>query len=79
MTCYISMVIYRIMESRLEHKYSSETIIKTLKDMNLLKVRNKGYIPAYLRTDVTDALHSTSSFQLDTEIIDHVTLKKIKK
>ena len=55
-TCFLSLVIYRFLEKRLEEKYTCNEIIETLRDMNLNKVNEIGYIPAYTRTDITDSL-----------------------
>ena len=36
----------------------------------------QGYIPAYTRTDLTDALHVTSGFRTDYEIITDISMKR---
>ena len=33
-TCFLSLLIYRILENKLDYKFSSTEIIKTLKNMN---------------------------------------------
>lgn len=43
--------------------------------MNLNKINEIGYIPAYTRTSITDALHNKFNFRTDSEI---TTKKKIK-
>ena len=75
-TCFLSLVIYRFLEKRLEEKYTCNEIIETLRDMNLNKVNEIGYIPAYTRTDITDSLHEKFNFRTDNEI---TTIKIIKK
>ena len=82
-TCFLSLVIYRFLEKRLEEKYTCNEIIETLRDMNLNKVNEIGYIPAYTRTDITDSLHEKFNFRTDNEItttkIIKNFLKEIKK
>ena len=45
--------------------------------MNLLKEENKGYLPIYTRTDITDLLHEKFNFRTDYQIITEKNLKKI--
>lgn len=79
MTCYISLLIHRILEKRLDEKYTSNDIIETLRNMNLCKEDTEGYIPAYKRTDLTDKLHEKSGFRTDYEITTEKNMKKILK
>ena len=37
----------------------------------------EGYIPAYTRTDLTDALHEAFGFRTDYEIVSQRNMKKI--
>ena len=79
MTCYISLLIHRILEKKLDEKYTSNDIIETLRNMNLTRVNAVGYIPAYTRTDITDDLHTKYGFRTDYEISTTKMLKKILK
>ena len=69
LTCFISLMIYRILEKKLEGKYTCEEIIKTLRSMNMIKIGDEGYIPAYTRTTLTDSLHEAAGFRTDYELI----------
>ena len=77
MTCFISLLIYRILEKRLGEKFTCSQIITELRDMNFLEVPGEGYVPAYTRTDFTDALHDAFGFRTDFEILTHSHMKKI--
>ena len=78
-TCFLSLIIYRYVEKRLDEKYTVSEIIDTLRDMNL-KLENKdSYIPNYIRTDLTDALHDKFGFRTDFEVIGKKKLEKIFK
>lgn len=77
-TCFIALVVYRILEKKLNEKYTCEEIISTLKDMLMARPGEKmGYTPIYTRTDLTDALHETSGFRTDYQIITDVNMRKV--
>ena len=76
-TCFLSLVILRFLEKRLEEKYTSSQIINTLKNMNFIESIGNGYIPTYIRTDLTDDLHETFGFRTDYEINTYKDFKKI--
>ncbi len=78
-TCFLSLLIYRILEHKLNEKYTSSQIITTLRNMNFFKKEGCGYIPTFTRTDLTDALHQEFSFRTDTEIVPENVMKKIFK
>lgn len=77
-TCFIALVVYRILEKRLHEAYTCEEIIDTLKNMMMARPSEKmGYIPVYTRTDLTDALHETAGFRTDYQIITDVNMRKV--
>ena len=85
LTCFVALLIYRILESRLnaaisrtqanaeardeskglQRRYTSTSIIGTLRDMTMTKAGDDGFIPSYRRTELTDALHDLSGFRTD--------------
>lgn len=77
MTCFIALIIYRILEKKLDGKYSCDEIIKTLRDMNMLIYPGEGYVPEYTRTDLTDKLHEVFGFRTDYQITSQRNMKKI--
>ena len=68
LTCFIALLLYRILEKQLGEKYTCEEIIETLRNMNMASVGNEGYIPAYTRTEITDDLHHNAGFHTDYEL-----------
>ena len=76
-TCFISLIIYRLLEKRLSEKYTCHEIIAGLKDMNFNEVKGEGYTPTYTRTDFTDSLHEAFGFRTDYEIINTKHIKNI--
>ena len=77
--CFIALLIHRILEKKLEEKYTAEEIIDTLRNMNLYKEETEGYIPTYTRTDITDEIHKKYGFRTDYEITTEKKMKKILK
>lgn len=78
-TCFLSLLIYRILEHSLNEKYTNEKIISTLREMNLAYESEEGYIPLYTRNDITDELHEKYEFRTDYEITTENKMKKILK
>ena len=68
LTCFIALLLYRILEKQLGEKYTCDEIIETLRNMNMASVGNEGYIPAYTRTEITDDLHHNAGFHTDYEL-----------
>lgn len=67
LTCFMALLIYRILEKQLGEKYSCEEIITTLRKMEMRKIDEKGYIPNYTRTVLTDDLHENAGIRTDYE------------
>ena len=55
-------------DKKLGDKYTCEEIIRTLREMDMRKVGEHGYIPSYTRTQVTASLHENAGFRTDYEL-----------
>ena len=77
LSCFISLLIYRILENKLNYKYTNNQIIEKLKDMEVYEEKGSGYSPAYVRDDLTDDLHELFGFRTDFEIVTYENFKKI--
>ena len=77
MTCFIALLIYRILEKKLDYKYTTSQILNTLRAMDVLESKGDGYIPEYIRTNLTDDLHNVFDFRTDYEINTYKDFKKI--
>lgn len=75
--CFIALTIYRLLEQKLNSKFTTEQLLSTLKSMNFLHLRGHGYVPTYQRNEITDKLHQTFGFRTDNEIIPTDLMKKI--
>lgn len=80
MTCYISLLLYRLLEKKLGTIYTSNQILGTLRSMQMTLLNTaSGYIPSYTRTELTDALHKTFGFRTDYEFITKASMRTIIK
>ena len=78
LTCYLALFIFRILERRLDGKYTCSDIIRTLRDMKMYRPGEKlGYYPSYTRTDLTDALHEIAGFRTDYEVFTDAGMRKV--
>lgn len=77
MTCFISLFIYRLLEKKLDYKYTTSQILSTIRNMNVLENKGDGYLPEYIRTNLTDDLHELFGFRTDYEINTYKDFKKI--
>mgnify|MGYP002512860095 FL=1 len=80
LTCYISLLVYRLLEKKLGNKYTCNELLGTLRSMQVtLLSKESGYIPCYKRTDLTDDLHKTFGFHTDYEFISKSAMRSIIK
>ena len=77
LTCFLSLLVYRMLEQKLDEKYTVSELTKTLRGMDFFRIDGIGYLPEYKRTEITDDLHETFGFRTDTEIVTNKTMKKI--
>ncbi len=68
-TCFTALLIYRLLERKLGGSFTCSQIVSTLRSMRITKAGDKGYLPSYTRTDLTDILHDTAGFRTDYEIL----------
>ena len=78
-TCFMALVLYRLLEKRLGEKFTCSEILRELKGMNFKQQKGDGYVPTYTRTDFTDALHEAFGFRTDYEIVTTKQMKNIFK
>ena len=80
LTCFISLLVYRLLEKKLGEEFTCSQILETLRNMNVtLLSKDSGYIPSYKRTKITDKLHSSFGFRTDYESIRKSTMRTIIK
>lgn len=78
LTCFISLLVYRLLEKKLGEEYTCSQILETLRDMRMtLLSKESGYIPSYQRTELTDKLHAVFGFRTDLEFISKASMRNI--
>ena len=61
----MALLFFRILENKLEYKYTAGQIVGTMKKMNLTLLEGYGYIPSYTSKDITDDFHKLFGFRTD--------------
>ena len=80
LTCYISLLVYRLLEKKLNEEYTCSQILDALKGMQMtLLSKESGYIPSYKRTSLTDKLHDAFGFRTDYEFTSKSSMRSIIK
>jgi hypothetical protein len=75
LTCFLSLLVYRILENMLGLHFTVQEIVRVLREMDFYKLKDDGFLPAYTRSLLTDALHNAFGFCTDMQIL---TKKKLK-
>lgn len=76
---FLAPFIYRLLEKKLERKYTCEELLSTLRDYEFADVQGQGFIPIYESTKLTDALHEVAGFETDYEFLTKRKMKEIQK
>ena len=78
-TCFLALVIFRLLETKLPSGFTCPEIVRTLRNMRLFDLDGNGFIPAYIRTDLTDAMHDAFGFRTDFQAVTPSAMKRIIK
>jgi transposase len=66
--CYTALLIYRLLENKLEQygtKFTTENILETLRNMNVMNTNDAFYAATYKSSDVCTALNGVFNLGLD--------------
>ena len=77
--CFLALMTYRLLEKKLDYKYTCDMILDTLKSMNFANLQEQGFIPLYNRLKITDDLHERCGFRTDYQFITKSQMKTIQK
>lgn len=75
--CFLALLVYRILESKLGNQYTAEKTLDELRKMKVCELEGYGYVPAYTRNDFTDMLHETFGFRTDYQIMKKSKMRNI--
>lgn len=80
LTCYLALLVFRLLEKKLHYKYTPDEIIGNLKDMHILATAdnygNPGFEPNYTRNDFTDDVHELCGINTDFEFMYQSDMNK---
>lgn len=79
LVCFLALAVYRFLEKKLDSEYTCEELLSALKAFNFIEVQEQGFIPAYKREKITDALHDACGFRTDYQFISKSRMKTIQK
>ena len=79
LVCFLALLIYKLLEKKLDKKYTCDEILGTLKSMNFADIQEQGYMPLYERTKITDDLHDKCGFRTDFKFITKQKMRTIEK
>jgi hypothetical protein len=83
MICYTALLIYRLLECELDRygtHFTTENILETLRNMNVMNVRDMYYAATYKGSRVCTALNGLYDLGLDKKhYLPKELNKKIKK
>lgn len=80
--CYTALLIYRLLEVKLDRNkthFSTEQIIETLKNIEVIECSNMYYQACYTGSDVLDSLEQIFDLKLNRKYYQPKTLNKLKK
>jgi len=77
--CFLSLLIYRLLEQKLKKKYTCEEILDTLRTFKFANIEGQGFMPLYEKTELTDRLHEACGFRTDYQFISKSKMKSIQK
>ena len=79
MICYTALLIYRLLEKKLDNygtHFTIENIIETLKNMNVANLEDMCYMSTYTSSDLCTALNAITGLGLDKKYYEPKELNK---
>ena len=80
LTCYLALLIYRILEQKLNvdgYHFTTREIIDSLRELKLMKVSDYGYLPSYTRVPIIDRLSEIYKFPFNKQAYRTTKIKSI--
>ena len=79
LTCFLSLLVLRLLEKKLGNQYTCEELLGTLKGINFADLEGQGFMPLYSREKITDDLHEACGFRTDYQFITKRKMREIQK
>lgn len=78
--CFIALLLIKTLEKMMNSQFTIGELIDALKNLQVTKtVRNQGYLPTFIRTDLTDKLMEKFDFPMQKEYISNAKMKQLIK
>ena len=77
--CFLSLMIFKFLERKLQNKYTYELILDTLRSVKFADIDGQGFMPLYIRNNLTDDLHTACGFRTDFQFISKSKMQNIQK
>ena len=80
LTCFLSLLLYKYLEKKVNRggrHFTTDEIVETLRGMDFLSVGGEGYLPTYIKTDLTNHLHGSAGFRTDYQIVTKQKMRSI--
>lgn len=74
-TCFIALIVYRYLEKEFDDKYTITQLLDALRSMDVIKVNDVGYIPAFNNNEVIEALCTKFNLDLTKELITSTKMR----
>lgn len=80
LVCFIALLLIKTLEKIMGDQFTIEELIEALKNLRVTKtVRSQGYLPTFVRTDLTDKLMEKFDLPMQKEYISNAKLKQLIK
>lgn len=79
LTCFIALLVVRIIERHLEEKYTMPQLFESLQNIRLMHVSGPNYLSAFRRTQLTDDLAKIYGYQMSYRAMNEKELFKYCK
>ncbi len=77
LTCFPTLPLYRVVERRLDDRFTCPEIVAKLREMRMERIPGEGWRPLYVRNGLTDALHEAFGFRTDYEVVPDRMMRRI--
>lgn len=74
-TCFIALLVLKIMQKQYDTHYPAGQIRSTLEAMNLVKLEGFGYIPAFNNTTLAETIQNTANIHINRQINTRAQLR----
>lgn len=79
LTCFLGLLHFRLLQRSLKGTYTTDQLLRALKDIRFADVEEQGFMPVYERQNITDELHEACGFRTDYQFLTKRKMKEIQK